>query len=156
MRGFSLIELMIVVAIIALIATIAYPSYQNQVQKANRTEAKARLTQGAQLMERFYSDNNTYFIDASAGKPVVGTASTAAGLAALYGVSGSTVYSSPDNQPTSQYTLAITTSSSNAFTLTATPRPGYAQAADTKCAAITLTNTGVRGITGTGAVKDCW
>lgn len=58
--GFTLIELMIVVAIVGILASIAYPSYQQYVLRANRAEAKAILTETAQAMERHFTTNGTY------------------------------------------------------------------------------------------------
>lgn len=57
-RGFTLIEVMIVVAIIGLLAAIAYPAYLDQVRAARRTEAKTLLLQAANRQERFYSSNS--------------------------------------------------------------------------------------------------
>jgi len=59
-RGFTLIELMIVVAIIGILAAIAYPSYQDQVRKSGRADGKAALLGAVQLAERFFTQNNTY------------------------------------------------------------------------------------------------
>lgn len=58
--GFSLIELMIVVAIAAILAVIAYPSYQNKVYQSRRADAHAMLLDAAMRQERFNTDNNTY------------------------------------------------------------------------------------------------
>jgi type IV pilus assembly protein PilE len=58
--GFTLIELMVVVAIVAIIATIAFPSYQDSVRKSNRGSAKARMTEVEGRLASHYSDNGTY------------------------------------------------------------------------------------------------
>ncbi|MCP3674722.1 MAG: prepilin-type N-terminal cleavage/methylation domain-containing protein, partial [Gammaproteobacteria bacterium] len=58
--GFSLIEVMIVVAIVSILAAIAFPSYQESVAKAKRADAQGALVSLAGVMERFYTENNTY------------------------------------------------------------------------------------------------
>lgn len=60
-RGFTLAELMVTVAIIAILSAFAYPSYQEFVLKGRRTEAKAALMGNMQLLERHYSQVNTYY-----------------------------------------------------------------------------------------------
>ena len=59
-KGFTLVELMIVVAIVAILAAIAYPSYAESVRKGRRAEARAALTELLQQQERFMTQNNTY------------------------------------------------------------------------------------------------
>lgn len=59
-RGFTLIELMIVVAVVAILTAIAYPSYQEQVRKSRRAQAQADLIEYAQTAERYHTVNNTY------------------------------------------------------------------------------------------------
>lgn len=59
-RGFTLVELMIVVAIVALLAAIAYPSYTRYVEKARRADGMAALMDAAQRLERCYTQTNTY------------------------------------------------------------------------------------------------
>jgi type IV pilus assembly protein PilE len=58
--GFTLVELMIVVAIVAILAAIAYPSYSAYVQRSRRAQAKADLTELAQELERQFTIQRTY------------------------------------------------------------------------------------------------
>lgn len=63
--GFTLIEVMIVVAIIGILAAIAYPNYTEYVLRTNRTAATACLSEMSQLMERHYSTNNFSYVGAA-------------------------------------------------------------------------------------------
>lgn len=130
--GFTLLELMIVVAIVAILATIAYPSYREQVMKSRRADAKAALYNWAQALERCYTqygaydDDNCSAIDA-----------------------GDFVARDSENR-LYQITGAVDVST---FTLTATP--SGPQLGDTKCAKLTLNQTDMKGATGT-APAECW
>ena len=59
-RGFTLIEIMIVIAIIGIILTISIPSYNEYVKKGRRAEVVSLLSEQAQTLERFYTRNNVY------------------------------------------------------------------------------------------------
>jgi type IV pilus assembly protein PilE len=59
-QGFTLIELMIVVAIIGILAAIAYPSYQSHITKTRRSDAMSALSGLSAAMERHYTENLTY------------------------------------------------------------------------------------------------
>jgi type IV pilus assembly protein PilE len=142
-KGFTLIELMIVVAIGGILAAIAYPSYTESVMKSRRADAKAALLGLANGMERYFTVNNTYVGAGTVGTP----AST--------GRPASTVYPI-DSTTNLYYTITITTANASSYTLQAAPRSGSAQASD-KCSNLTLTNTGQKGFTGSyGTQADCW
>ena len=59
-RGFTLIELMIVVAVIAIIAAVAYPSYTQYVIRSNRAAAQAQMLEIANRQQQFLMANRTY------------------------------------------------------------------------------------------------
>ncbi|AZV29069.1 pilus assembly protein [Pseudomonas syringae] len=59
-RGFTLIEIMIVIAIIGIVITIGYPSLTEYVKKGRRADVVSTLSEQAQILERFYSKNNVY------------------------------------------------------------------------------------------------
>jgi type IV pilus assembly protein PilE len=59
-RGFTLIEIMIVIAIIGIVITIAAPSYTEYLKKGRRAEVVSLLSEQAQTLERFYTKNNVY------------------------------------------------------------------------------------------------
>lgn len=72
-RGFTMIELLIVLVIVAILAAIAFPSYQDQVRKTRRSTAKGTLMELVQCAERFHTSNRTYVgFDAAAQCNVAG------------------------------------------------------------------------------------
>ena len=122
-KGFSLIELMIVVAIVAILGAVAYPSYRDSVTDARRADAQAVLMEAAQYMERFYTENNRYDED---------TGGTAVALPAQ-------LAESPRDSGTKFYDIAVQASTRSTYTLRATPK--NAQAAD---GFLEITNTFVK------------
>lgn len=126
--GFTLIELMVVVAVVAILASIAVPSYQEQVRKSRRAQAKADLVEYAQMAERFFTVNNTY-----AGFTLPTT-------------------QSPREGGTAHYTLAVVPTATT-FTLTATA--AGSQASD-RCGNLGITNTGQKSETGSASLDECW
>lgn len=129
-RGFTLIELMIVVAIIAILAAIAYPSYNEYVTKTRRAAAANCVQEGAQFMERYRTTKMTY----------VGAAIPAcsADVTAHYNVD-----------------LVPAATTATTFTVRAIPQGGQA-ARDTKCATLSIDQRGTRTVSGSGTVVDCW
>ncbi|WP_093135511.1 type IV pilin protein [Pseudoxanthomonas sp. GM95] len=120
--GFTLIELMIVVAVVAILAAIAYPSYQDAVRKSRRGQAKADLVEYVQLAERFHTTQNTYF-----------------------GFALPVTKSPRETSATAYYNLTLTTSAAtpNTFTITATPQTAGGQNRDT-CGTLTINQANVR------------
>jgi type IV pilus assembly protein PilE len=66
-QGFTLIEIMVVVAILGILATVAYPSYQDYIVRGQITDGTSTLAGMRVRMEQFYQDNRTYV-----GAPVCG------------------------------------------------------------------------------------
>ena len=62
--GFTLVELMIVIAILGILGSVAYPSYVHHVKKANRADGIDSLLALAGRMEEYYMNNDTY-VDAT-------------------------------------------------------------------------------------------
>lgn len=58
--GFTLVETMVVVAIVAILAAVVYPMYNSYMCEARRSDGKVALMEGAQTLERFFTNNNTY------------------------------------------------------------------------------------------------
>lgn len=136
LSGFSLIELMIVVAIIGILAAVSMAFYGDYVLAANRTDARTALTETAASLEKCKSLYAKYN---SANCNVATLLTTPAGV----------------TSDAEFYTLTATVLTKPAFTLTATPVAGRRQAGDTDCTTLTLTSTGIKG--GTGAdVTECW
>ncbi|HQT42662.1 MAG TPA: type IV pilin protein [Halothiobacillus sp.] len=145
-QGFTLIELMIVVAIIAIIAAIAYPAYINSVTKTNRAAAKGCLSEHANFMERYYTTNLSYYKDTSGA--VIGGGPT---LPAL----GCDTDSGMNTKYAFSFSVAPTAASPNTYTIQAVPK-GVQATRDTQCGTLTLDQAGTRTESGTGTLADCW
>jgi len=129
-RGFTLIELMIVVAIVAVLAMIAYPSYSRQVQKSRRAQAKADLTELAQGLEREFTANRDYT-----------------------GYTLAFATSPRDAGTTVAYNIAIDQLTASTYRLTAVA--AGPQASD-QCGDLTLTNTGAKTPSSGDSTSCAW
>ena len=128
-RGFTLIEMMIVVAVIAVLAAIAFPSYNNYLRKARRADAQAALTDIASRQQQYLMDARAYAPD----------------LATL----NYTLQTSVSDW----YAVAIAVAGPPpAFTVTATPVAGKDQTND---GVLVLTSTGAKSRT-LGATVHPW
>jgi type IV pilus assembly protein PilE len=136
MLGFSLIELLIVIVIVATLASLAVTTYSRYVVKTRRAAAAAVLLGLANRQEQYFLDARAYAADMTE------------------------LGATPPQEVSDYYTIA-TSANNNAtpptFQVTATPVSGSSQATrDTSCATLTLTSAGVKSVSGSGTVRDCW
>ena len=128
--GFTLVELLIVVAIIAILASIGYPAYQDQIVKTNRTDAQANLFELSQNLERRFTENGNY------------TGATTANL---------TFNTSPQDGAT-KYNLSLAGGAATATTYTLVATPTTLQN-DTQCGVLQLTHIGAKCATDSGTLR---
>ncbi|KRB67838.1 hypothetical protein ASE07_09215 [Noviherbaspirillum sp. Root189] len=121
---------MVTVAIVGILSAIAYPSYRDHVVKTNRTSAENVMLQLANKQEQYRLDKREYSSVVDDVVAVPGDVSR-------------------------NYTITLGNVTATTFTITATAT-GAQASSDTKCANLTLTQDGTKGITGTGTVAGCW
>tara|TARA_R100000306_G_scaffold62548_1_gene72951 strand:- start:75116 stop:75550 length:435 start_codon:yes stop_codon:yes gene_type:complete len=138
-KGFSLIELLIVIAIVGILAALAYPNFRDSVMKSHRADAKAELLRMATAQEKFFSRNGRY-------------SRTVAELG-YSALPGATSFSFNEH-----YNIVITNSPAAAagnavtYTLTANAKAGQL---DDKCDGLSINSIGAKGVT-EGDNKTCW
>jgi len=135
-RGFSLIELLVVVGIIAILAAFALPAYTRHVGRTHRTAAEACMAEYANYMERYYTSNLRYD-------------------KAPDGSDNADPHLDCQSQVARNYAVTQATTASG-FTITATPTEAQ-QARDRVCGTLTLNQRGARAASGdTGGTAGCW
>ena len=131
--GFTLVELMIVVAIVGILASIAYPSYTQYVQKSKRTEAMVALMQAAQIQEKYYSQNLRYAKDATQLSVLATTENSLYDIVVSGTKSGGAACTNAD-----------AANSCITYEVKATAKAGQSQRRDETCRVFTITNTGAK------------
>lgn len=139
-QGFTLIELMIVVAIVGILAAVVVPSYSQYVVKSKRAAAEGFITSLASKQQQFFLDARQYFCTTATANCT------------------QTQTVTPPTEVANNY--AVTVAANNiltppTYTITATPT-GSQLSRDTKCGSVSLDQAGTKGKTGTGSVADCW
>lgn len=143
-KGFTLIELIIVVCIIGVLASIAYPSYMNSVRKSNRGDAIASLNDVAMRLQRCFTVNSTFASAAGACevKDRITGGIPETSDAGLYEISG-----------------AAGDFTATTFKIKAVPIVGKRQEKDKDCAVFWLTHAGVKAAenqNGGDTTSKCW
>ena len=141
--GFTLIELMIVVAIVAILASIAIPSYRSYIIKSNRSAAESFILSVANKQEQFLFDARKY-----AG--IAADPGDATGLATL----NITVIPA-DVSRHYDILIGLVGISPPAYKVTAQPK-GNQATADSVCGSVSINQAGVKATTGSGSVTQCW
>ena len=147
-KGFTLIEVMVVVIIVAILASIGYPSYLDHLIRSKRAAAQGFMMSIANKEEQVMLDYRCYVSVAGNADFPKDPAGAPPGL-------NLTVPPDVSDHYNIVVVGACPTNAPPTYTITATPT-SPAQMKDLKCNKLTLDQTGNKGITGTGSVQNCW
>jgi type IV pilus assembly protein PilE len=148
-RGFTLMELMIVVVIASILFTIAVPSYLSQVRQSRRTEAKTAVLDLASREERYFSTNGAIYSTTPTDLGYVGGAFPAP-------VGADNYYTITVCSPAANCDPNANPPPAPSYYITATPVAGNSQAADAQCQSFSVDSTGQQFSTGTLVSQQCW
>jgi type IV pilus assembly protein PilE len=148
-RGFTLVELIVTMVIATILVSIAIPTYQVEMRKSRRTEAKTTALDAASREERYYATQNTYSADTGQLGYTSSSGSFPVTTGTYYEISSISV-----TAPTASAT-GVTTGT---FTVTVQALPTGPQVADTSCQTFVVTQTGAQTATGTDPTPNttCW
>lgn len=133
--GFTLIEVLIVLAVVGILASVAYPSYRAQIDESHRAQARAALLDARGQLERYFTQHNAY------------TATAAAAEVKTY---------AGEEAARTRYTIAIEpgpTGIESSYVVTAT---AVAAHPDAHCGVLSITHMGVKAASGPHGTARCW
>ena len=133
-RGMTLLELLIVVAIVGILAAVALPSFNDQVVKARRADARNSLFDWQIRQAQYFANTASY-----------------ASISTILG-SGSDTIDSDEGY----YDVTVSSSSASTYQMRATPKSGASQADDSECASYFCVNQDGVDLSGDCAPKACW
>ena len=138
-KGFTLIEMMIVIVVVGILTFVALPAYQNSVLKSNRSAAKGVLFNVASRLEQYFINSKAYTnqlddLGLPAAYYVDNQADVAPADSAIYLINLSTV--------------------GGGYSISAVPQ--NFQTKDKQCSSFTLTDLGVKAATGSLSATQCW
>jgi type IV pilus assembly protein PilE len=141
-RGFTLVELMIVVVVASILLAVAIPSYKVYVRNSRRTEAKTAVLDLAGREERYFSTNGANYSAVAANM-------------------GYTAFGVPIGSGYYQLAVSVPATTPNApatpsYSITATPVAGQSQVNDAQCTSFSVDSSGAQFSTGTATAQYCW